>query len=285
MFDRMKLIVLLAPFLITTGCALNSNAKNPTTPLSTTAQGQLGHIALVWEGAQSSFDYGDPTSKEENAGKVLSAATGGLVVAGGAFWYGAAQGSASDGDDLKVLGAVAGAIGVVAAAPTMLRGATDFAGSESTLKLSSAKAAMQRAADGLDFGDELCRRLQDSIHTQTSFRVTPASVPELDRTLERPTLQNIYRSLGSQGFDTVIKINPLASLDGEKRFTLRADVWVTVVDITTGQELYWHKFHFQSKRRKFSDWAKNDAQPFRDVLEHCYVQLTDDITRQLFPVH
>jgi hypothetical protein len=274
------LLLLVMALALASGCAAFPKKQKSPPALDSGTRSHLGNIALVWEDERGRFEYDEPTSKEEQAGKILSAGATGPAVAGSLFWGGVE--SSRTVEEVAFLAAIASAAGIVIAAPAALHSAVEGVRSEAEPRLRPARTAMERAAREVLFGEELRRRLENSISNQTAFRVTPESVPELDRTRERPTLQNTYRSLGTQGYDTVIKIRPQAALEGEKRFTLQANVWVSVVEIAPGRELFSQRFSFRSEQRKFSDWAKNDAQRFRTALERCYGQLTEEITRQLF---
>lgn len=141
---------------------------------------------------------------------------------------------------------------------------------------------MAKVTGEVHFDEALCRCLLDSIQTQTTNQATLASVPALDQTKESPTLKNIYRSLAGQGVGSVIRIFSNAALEGNSRFVLRADVWISVVDVAEGRELYPDHLQYRSKRQKFSDWAKHDAQPFREAMEQCHQHLTLAIMRGLF---
>lgn len=262
------------------GCASLSKKPKPPPPLNEATRRHLGKIALVWEDDHGRFEYDAPTSKEEQAGQILKASAAGPAVAGSLFW-GSVEGSRTV-EDVALLAAIASAAGIVIAAPATVHSAIAGVRSEAEPRLRPARIAMETAAREVVFGEELLRRLENSICNRTEFRVTPASLPPLDPTRERPTLQNLYHPLAVQGYDTVIRMRPQAALEGESRFTLNANVWVSVVDLGHSRELYSRRFSYTSESRKFSDWACNDAQRFRTALESCYTRLTEEIMHQLF---
>lgn len=261
------------------GCHTLPKQNSPPT-LDAATRSHLGRIALVWEDDGRRFEYDAPTSKEEQAGQILKATAAGPAVAG-TLLLGSLEGTRTV-EDVALLAAIASAAGIVVAAPATVHNAIIGVRSEAEPRLRPARTAMEHATREVQFGEELRRRLDRCVSDRTSFRVALESLPQLDPTHERPTLQNLYHPLAVQGYDTVIKMRPQAALEGENRFTLNANVWVSVVDLAHNRELYTQRFSFKSEQRKFSDWARNDAQKFRLALEKCYTRLTEDITQQLF---
>jgi hypothetical protein len=98
--------------------------------------------------------------------------------------------------------------------------------------------------------------------------------------------------LRSQGIDTVLEIrllHPALTGDGEinppMAFNLEAQA--SLLEAQDGRELYLFSMKYESPKRKFTDWAANDAQPLREELQRCYrsvaARIIDELSVRAWP--
>jgi hypothetical protein len=110
--------------------------------------------------------------------------------------------------------------------------------------------------------------------------------------LERPSSPALdeeasYRSLVSEGIDTILEINvPIVGLGGEPGINPPLAVVMTVrtrlVRVGDVAPIYEATFEYKASARTFTEWAVNNAQPFRDGLDHAYQSLAEKIVEELF---
>ena len=288
----------VAVALIMAGCASVPPASRPLAP---EIRAELGRIAITKGAAPREFFYElpNPHLRREALSDAIqgtSTAVGGLGAAAGLGYALARGANGSDGvdhlgesfGDVFVAGAVLGQAAGLVLAPVGVAVGTlhDAVLNETPAKVRSATPAVVQALRVVDFEDELSQRIRRTIQTQTGRQVTPASVAELDATRVRPTLENRYRDLRAQGFDTVIVVSASGSFEARvgwhNPFRLQASCWFTVVDLTQHNEIYSGHFEHRSKARKFISWAKDDGKLLKNELELCYEEFTRRIMRDIF---
>ena len=101
--------------------------------------------------------------------------------------------------------------------------------------------------------------------------------------------ETIYDSLNGKGVDTVLEISVRKfGLWREKDaidppLSLFMTVSTRLIRIKDNTVLSNRTFRYESlEKRKFTKWAKNDAQPFREELDCCLGSLAERIVAELF---
>lgn len=96
-----------------------------------------------------------------------------------------------------------------------------------------------------------------------------------------------YTSLSGKGLDTIIEVSVLnIALEGEwsinPPLTFLMTVRTKLIKVADGAVLYEHTLQYRGDKRKFTDWAINNAQPFREEFERAYQSLAEKIVEELF---
>jgi hypothetical protein len=96
-----------------------------------------------------------------------------------------------------------------------------------------------------------------------------------------------YRSLTGEGVDTVLEVavHQLALAGAwtpNPPLAVVLTVRTKLVRVVDGKDLYAHTLDYQSAPRKFTEWAANNAQPFRDELDQAYAVLAEKIVEEVF---
>lgn len=260
------------------GCASPEVKEDRPTYLAPSERERLGTIGIVSVSAAKQFEWDLPESAGRAARKSLEAGAAGPVAAGAV--------AASDLDKLAELDSgllvVAAVAGVAVGSVAIAQGTYGVLTGESTAKIRAATPAMTNALGAVRFDDALRYRLRQCIQSQTAHPVRLVSVAGLAPANAGRTLKERYASLVPEGITSVIELKWNAALDGERRFALQADVWFKVVDVASGRIRYAGYVPYESGRRKFTEWAKDNAEPFRTELERCYSKITDTIMDRLF---
>lgn len=95
-----------------------------------------------------------------------------------------------------------------------------------------------------------------------------------------------YRHLGAKGIDTVLEVSLLKfGLEGEginPPLALTMTERTRLIRAADGKVLYDHRLTYSGAKRKFVDWANDNAQPLREELERCRRHLAERIIEEVF---
>jgi len=169
-------------------------------------------------------------------------------------------------------------------------------------KYTTADDALGRAATESDMQEELRNQVWQLIGERSDGRVVlvkkplPEGVgPEFARlscvrcaTLAwLPKGQTARDYLASQGIDTALEIQILdPGLKGNggvnPSLALSADVRASLIRVRDGRELASVPLKYQSKKRKFTEWAANDARLFREEIRRCDQTMAEEIAKEIF---
>lgn len=102
-----------------------------------------------------------------------------------------------------------------------------------------------------------------------------------------PQGQSAHDYLASQGIDTALEIQILhPGLKGgggvNPSLVFCTDVRASLIRVRDGRELASVPLKYQSEKHKFTRWAANDAQLFREEIERCNQTLTEKIADEIF---
>ncbi|MGH7404737.1 MAG: hypothetical protein ACREJA_02515 [Candidatus Methylomirabilales bacterium] len=107
-----------------------------------------------------------------------------------------------------------------------------------------------------------------------------------------PTILNeevSYSFLTAEAIDTILEVGVTRfGLEGEGINPLLPLVISTrarLVRVDDGAELYTREWVYRSRKRKFVEWAANNAQPLRDELDRAHQSLAEQIVDELFLVY
>lgn len=96
-----------------------------------------------------------------------------------------------------------------------------------------------------------------------------------------------YQSLASAGVDTALEVNVVSlGLEGPWSINPPVALFMTLrtrlVRVGDGIPIYEATFEYKGRARTFTEWAANNAQPFRDGLEDAYQSLAEKVVEELF---
>jgi hypothetical protein len=260
----LSIALLILPF----GCAHRPHVKVPPLPKFTEAE--LGTVAVVSACFEPEFKC---PHKPMTKGK--AAATGAL-----AGFLGSILGGAMTGNPL---GAAAGVVLSPAVSAGMaIYGAIE---GETTKTIGKTEETLNHCLSAFRAQEVM----QEQIHSLVRERARYTFVePEqcgpnaLDEEIR-------YGSLKGKGIDTVVEISvrkfglwrEKAAIDPP--LSLFMTVSIRLIRVKDDAVLSSRTFRYESKgKQKFTKWAKNDAQPFKEELDRCFKNLAERIVVELF---
>jgi len=268
-----------AALLLQTGCATPSGRA--TSPPDDATRARLGNVAVIALSTSREISLEIPTSRSEAAGEAATQA--------GLGWL---EHPDPHGAPVYVLWVPFGLV---------LGGAYGAVAGESKEKIADAVNALTNATAGVAFEERLRDHIlaaagRAAIHPLMTVASPPpeemASKPYVPDPLRMPDFGLIhaeprYDSLTNQGIVTVLEIETYSpALQGGAGFNPRlafsVDVSVRLVAVCGGRELYSDYLQYRGPKRRFVDWAAHQAQPFREELERCLQNLSEEIVRQAF---
>lgn len=254
------------------GCATGPYLLPP--PPSELVRGRLGTIGVVSAQFTPRAEL-PPPAKGGGAGAGRGMATG--AGKGAALVGKLASGCVGEGCAIVLLmipaaiigGVVGGVAGAASAVP-----AEAVADAETALKSALADLTIQET-------------LRGHILRIAKARTPHAFVLVTEHGPSAPNGNVSYRSLASQGIDTVLETGVLTlDLVGEwdvnPPLALVMAVRTRLIRVTDDAELYAHTLEYLSGFRTFTDWAADNAQPFRNELSLAYQSLSEKIVEELF---
>jgi hypothetical protein len=284
------------------GCASTPQQPTPT-PVAEKHLRNFGRIALVRRTDSRGWDYALPNLHKRReflncAVRDISSIAGGLG-ATAALGYAVAKGGAAlpDGSgfgesiaDVFVTGAGIGTTASAVLLPVTAGVGTlhDTVFNEIPWRLRAATPAVVQTFSGQDFEQQLNQNLLRGIRKATLFRVELASVAAPETDLQSPTIENRYRAVLEEGFDTVLEVTALGRFDERagwhNPFRLYADVWITVINLKEMKEIYSDHFTHRSEAHQFVTWARDDAKVLREEIQACYGEATDYVLEGAFHI-
>jgi hypothetical protein len=264
---RGPLLVALMCFVVC-GCAAPKQVQQPP---SDTLRARFGNMALRLQPSASAFSYELPATKGVGAGRGAKAgAESGLVVMGALGSGGGGSGDGALYAAVVIIGlgvattVVATPVGAVVGA---LRGvsADELRRSEASIGsvLAQTNVTLILRQDLLDASRVRANRSLLSVDELLPVSTNVQSVMDLELT---------YAHLGERGRDS---INPPMGLE--------LSAFVRVIDPSADEQLHSYRSQFKSTlKRKFTDWAADDAKALRKEFEVGCQALADDIVAQIF---
>lgn len=252
------------------GCASGSRLLPP--PPSAQVRATLGTIGVVSARLAPETTVESPTSgKGSGAAKGAAAGFFGTAASLGELW-----GFAVFPPAALVLGGVVLTGGVVG-------GVYGAVAAEDAAKVQEAETALKSVLVAEKVQEAMRERVFRVAREQTRYRFV---------VLERPSPTSLdeeasYRSLASEGTDTILELSvPIVGLGGGSGINPPLAVVMAVrtrlARVGDVAAIYETTFEYKASARKFTEWAVNNAQPFRDGLDHAYQSLAEKIVEELF---
>ena len=177
-------------------------------------------------------------------------------------------------------------LGILAAATTVgtVVGAVHGAATaEPAAKVAEEEAALKNALAGLKIQEAIRDYVIQVALEQTRHLLVVLSdqgPTALDEKIS-------YRAPASQAIDTVLEVSVLSlGLTGEWAVNQPLAVFMTarsrLIRISDGAELYALPLEYSSGTRTFTEWAANNAQPFREELDRAYQNIAERIVELHF---
>jgi hypothetical protein len=260
----LSVALLIVPF----GCAHRPQVKTPPLPKFTEAE--LGRITVVSACFEPEFECPHrPMTKGKAAGV---GALGGFL--------GSILGGGMSGNPLGI--ALGIAISPVVAAGGAIYGAIE---GETEKAVKETEEIFNHCLNGL--------RAQEAMQEKVlslAREMARCTFVEPERCGPNILDEEIgYGSLKEKGIDTVFEISVLKfGLWGEKSaidppLSLVMTVRTRLIRVNEDTVLSNHTFRYKStEKRKFTEWAKNGAQPLREELDRCFGSLAEGIIADLF---
>lgn len=158
---------------------------------------------------------------------------------------------------------------------------------ESDERLKVAVAAMTNALAELSFEKTLRQRIGHAFNHRAHSPLL-ISQPRADiHPASAEVIRAFYQDLAGQGVDTVIEVEVgQAALTGRDRINpplaLTVELRFRTIRLQDGKELDLFSAKYRGAKRRFVEWARDDARPFRDEVESCYQSLTSQIATRRF---
>ena len=247
------------------GCA-HAPPRPVPQPLSEEVRATLGTIGVVSAAVTPETQFKGPTGgKLHGTGK--GAAVGFLAGAGRAAMV-------TPPEPLSAALWLVFVVPAVAAVGTVAGGVYGAFAAESGGKVKEAEAALNKALGEL--------KVQETMRD----RVLQEAVDKTPHTFVLIHDQAPYSSLADKGIDTVLEISVLrfglAGSGVNPPLALVISVRASLIRISDGTELYGRPWIYHSRKRKLTDWAADDAQPFREEVDRVYQGLAERIVEELF---
>lgn len=267
---RIGLSVLLV--LVQVGCA-TAPYLLPEPPSEQT-RAQFGTIGVVSAHFTPKAEFVAP-AKGGGAGAGRGAATG--AGKGAAFVAELSRGCHGQGCAIVLLvvpaAIIGGLIGGVAGAATAVPAEA----------VEEAEAAIKTVLATLKVQEALRDRVLQVARDQTRHHFVLFE----DQGPPAPDATVSYGSLASGGIDAILEISVLVvDLAGEwdvnPPLALVMTMQARLLRAVDGLELYAHTLEYRSATRKFTEWAMNNAKPFRDELNLAQQSLAEKIVEELF---
>jgi len=268
-------IVILASLLLLTGqlgCASGPRLLPP--PPSAQVRATLGTIGVISARLAPETTVESPTS-----GKGSGAAKGAA-----AGFFGTAVGLGQSGlGYLAVFPPAALVLGGVVLTGGLVGGVYGAIAAEDAAKVQEAEAALKNVLATEKIQEAMRERVFRVARDQTRYRFVVLEAPSPTALDEEAS----YRSLASEGIDTILEISvPIVGLGGEPGINPPLAVVMTahtrLVRVGDIAPIYEATFQYRASARTFTEWAVNNAQPFRDGLDHAYQSLAEKIVEELF---
>jgi len=247
------------------GCASRPYMLPP--PPSEQVRAQFGTVGVVVA------RFVPPTALQEPARGAIAGAGRGIAIGMAAGVAGASGTYLGSGILLlPIIGLVGGIVGAATAPP-----AAAVEEAEATLR-----KAMTDVREG-KVQEALRDRLVAVAQGHMRRRVVPLPAQEPSAS-DAPVS---YRALTSEEIDTVLEVAVhqlgLAGAWGpDPPLAVVLTVRTRLVRVVDGTDLYTNTLNYQSAPRKFTEWAANNAQPFRNELDQAYAILAEKIVEEVF---
>lgn len=261
------LVIWLSIFLLIgqVGCMPKRYQFPP--PLPEGVRSRLGTIGVVSAKFQPKGEFLTPM------GKGAGAAAG----AAGGFLYMPLYGGATMGPWGLLLGLVLAPVGAVVGG---VAGAVEGVPAE---KRKEAETALNNTINELKIQETVRGHILQVAQEQTphTFVLLEEQGPDT------PDKEVNYHFLADKGVDTVLEITvPAFGLVGEKEINPPLAFFMTLrtrlVRTSDGTVLYEQKLEYRSVQRKFTDWATDNAKPFREEFDRCYQSLAEKVVEEIF---
>jgi len=282
---------LVVGVLALAGCA-GAPPMAPQPPTGATRV-NFGRVALVSLSSTREFDVQIPYTKHEAAGEAATKL--------GLGWVGGAPQIASSGGSGAFV--LAACLMWTPVGLTLGSAYGSLAG-ERENQLRTNAAALGAATATLRFEEKLKDALLQVAEQQAGCTLAVVRLPLSIPTAAAPSSQHFhgvkfsfdqshgaaqspYLPLAKQGFRTVLEIKSyqpglVGSETMNPRLAVSVDVRVRLLDALSGGEVYYDYLQYRGPKRRFAEWAVNDAQPLRVELESCCRKLADEIVAQTF---
>ena len=139
---------------------------------------------------------------------------------------------------------------------------------ENAARVEEAEATLGAALGRLKPGEAVRDRLIEVAHKET-----------------RHSLVALRGPLDTEGIDTVLELAvQQLHLRGDginPPFRLILSVRTRLVRVADGELIHEKTFEFESEKRKFVDWAANNAQPLREGLDNVALKLANEIVARV----
>lgn len=277
---RRPLVTILSiAFLIgQVGCA----SKRSTFGLhpSEEARKQLGAIGLVGARFPPETNFRTP-AKGSIAGAARGAAEGFAVGAGSTAVSGVYAGAAAPPPlGLIILGALialGGAIGMV------VGGVEGALTAPPTATVQEAEAVLREALTALKVQEELQMHVLRAMQDDTSHPVV--FLPTHGPAVSEEELG--YQALAAEGLETILevsvsKLGLAGGFGGNPSLGVFMTARARLVRTRDAITLHDATVEYRSRRRKFTEWAENDAQLFLAELKRSYRTLAEKIVEDIF---
>lgn len=273
------------------GCA-SAPPKVPKPPTGATRV-NFGRVALVSLASTPEFDVQIPPTKHEAASEAATKL--------GLGWLGGATQIAGSGEGGAFV--LAACLMWTPLGLTLGSAYGSFTG-EHENQLRTNAAALGAATAALRFEEKLKDTLLRVAEQQPGCTLVAARLPLPGSTAAPPSSQQFpgmelssgqchgaaqatYLTLAEQGFKTVLEIKcyqpGLVGIEAmNPRLAVSVDVRVRLLEAASGREIYYDYLQYRGPKRRFAEWAADDAQSLRDELQSCCRKLADEIVAQAF---
>jgi hypothetical protein len=271
-FSLRNYLAIILPFIalmiVPFGCVHRPQVKTPLFPKFTEAE--LGTVAVV-----SAFF--DPEFKCPHKPMTKGKAAGVGALEG---FFASIQGGAMGGNPL--VGALGIALSPVFAAGGAIYGAIE---GETTKTIRKTEETLNHCVAAFRAQEVMQERVLSLVRERSrcTFVVPDQCGPNV---LDEETS---YDSLVQKGVDTVLEISVRKfGLWREKDaidppLSLFMTVSIRLIRVKDNAALSSQTFRYESEeKQKFTKWAKNDAQPFKEELDRCFKSLAQRIVVELF---
>jgi len=178
---------------------------------------------------------------------------------------------------------VAAGIGCAAGGAALIGGVVGAVTGESSKKIKETEKTLNDLIAELRIQEAMREHFVSVFrkHTRDSFYLILRKGPNA------PDEEISYASLANEGIDTVLELSVLRfGLWGESGLnpplTFFMTVRAKVIRVKDSSIIYSHTFRYEGTSQKFSDWASDNGQSFREEFKQCYPRIANDIVGKLF---